>query len=79
MNKMPIFAKRKEQGKQKSKLDKYKGKWVAVKGKGEVVAYGKTIEDIIHYVRVENKTIKDKLPDPRDLPAAMKLPGKKKR
>ena len=72
---MPIFVKRKTlKSEKKSKLDKYRGQWVAVKGQDKVIAYGKTIEDIIDYVKAEGKTIEDSLPDIREQIVAVKLP-----
>jgi len=73
---MPIFFKKKI--KEKSKLDKHGGQWIAVKGQDDIVAYGETVEEVISHVKVEGKTIKDKLPDPREVPTAMKLPENKK-
>ena len=69
---MPVFFKKKI--KVKSKLDKHGGEWIAIKGQDEIVAYGKTIDEVINHVEVKGKTIKDKLPDPRQEPTAMRLP-----
>ena len=76
---MAIFIKRRKSKDVKtSKLDRYSGKWVAIQGEDEVVAYGETVEEILDHVKVEGKMIGDDLPDPRETPSAMKLPDKKK-
>lgn len=76
---MSIFVKKKQSKKKEtSNLDTHSGQWVAVSGEDDVVSYGQTIEEILDEVKVQGKTIKDTLPDPRKRPTAMKLPERGK-
>ncbi len=80
---MPIFTKKRNVKKldesrtqKRSILDKFRGEWVALREDKKVVAHGQTVDAIIHHVRAEDKTIEDELPDPTEVPVAMKLPKK---
>jgi len=55
-------------------LNRFKGKWIALRGKEKVVRYGETLEEILDDVKIQGKTISDELPDPRRSAVAFKLP-----